>query len=29
MEEEEMLDVAEHCLIRIAETMLMKNISVR
>ena len=29
MEEEEMLDVAEHCLIRIAETMLMKSITVR
>jgi hypothetical protein len=29
MEEEEMLDVAEHCFIRIAENMLLKNMTVR
>lgn len=29
IDEEEMLDIAEHCLIRMAETMLMKNITVR
>jgi len=29
MEEEEMLDIAEHCFIRIAEIMIEKSVSVR